>query len=74
MAPPSREELIALCAVAPEQVADLVLALYTRVQALEAEVQELRRRLGLNSNGCLYDVVVVGIVGDQRDPLRPGEN
>ena len=49
-APPSREEIIALCAAAPEQVADLVLALYARVQALQERVRELERRLGLNSS------------------------
>ncbi len=49
-APPSREEIIALCAAAPEQVADLVLALYAQVQALQERVRELERRLGLNSS------------------------
>jgi len=49
-APPTREEIIALCAAAPEQVADLVLALYARVQALEEQVRELQRQLGLNSS------------------------
>jgi transposase len=49
-APLTREEIIALCAAAPEQVADLVLALYARVQALEERVRELERRLGLNSS------------------------
>jgi hypothetical protein len=50
VAPLSREEIIARCAAAPEQVADLVLALYARVQALEERVRELERRLGLNSS------------------------
>ncbi len=48
--PLSREEIIALCAAAPEQVADLVLALYARVQAFEEQVRELQRQLGLNSS------------------------
>ena len=49
MTPPTREEIIALCAAAPEQVADLVLALYARVQALEERGRELERQLSLNS-------------------------
>ena len=49
MAPRSREEIIALCATAPEQVADLVMTLYVQVEALEARVRELQRRLGQNS-------------------------
>lgn len=48
-APPSREEIIALCATDPEQVASLVLALYARVDALQEQVRELQRRLGLTS-------------------------
>jgi transposase len=54
---PTREEIIGLCATAPEQVADLVLALYQQVEALQQQVQtlqarvrEVERRLGLNSN------------------------
>ena len=46
---PSREAILALCATDPEQVADLVLALYARVDALEEQVRELQRRLGLTS-------------------------
>ena len=54
---PTRDEIIGLCASAPEQVADLVLALYQRVDMLEQQVQtlqtrvrELERRLGQNSS------------------------
>jgi len=47
---PSREEIIGLCATAPEQVADLVVTLYQQVQTLPARVQELERRLGQNSS------------------------
>ena len=54
---PSREEIIGLCATAPEQVADLVLALYQQVdllqqqvQSLQTRVRELERRLGQNSS------------------------
>jgi len=50
MGTPTREEIIALCATAPEQVADLVLALFARMQAFGDKVQELERRLGLNSS------------------------
>ena len=39
-----------MCATAPEQVADLVVGLYAQVDALEAQVRELQRQLGLNSH------------------------
>ena len=54
---PTRNEIIGLCASAPEQVADLVLALYQPVdvlqqqsQSLKARVRELERRLGQDSS------------------------
>lgn len=54
---PTREEIIGLCASAPEQVADLVLGLYQQVERLQQQVQtlqmrvrELERRLGQNSS------------------------
>jgi len=47
---PGREEIIGLCASAPEQVADLVVALYQQVQTLQAHVRKLERRLGQNSS------------------------
>ena len=54
---PTREEIIGLCASAPEQVADLVVALYQQVDRLQQQVQtlqtrvsELERRLGQNSS------------------------
>ena len=54
---PIRDEIIGLCASAPEQVADLVVALYQQVdmlqqqvQTLQARVRELERRLGQNSS------------------------
>ena len=54
---PSREEIIGLCATAPEQVADLVVTLYQQVdllqqqvQSLQTRVRELERRLGQDSS------------------------
>ena len=40
---PTREQLIALAKRDPEAIADLVLALWSRVEALEAKVAELQR-------------------------------
>jgi len=40
---PTREQLIALAKSDPEAIADLVLALWSRVEALEAKVAELQR-------------------------------
>ena len=53
----TKEEIISQCASAPEQVAELVVALYQQVdllqqevQTLQARVRELERQLGLNSS------------------------
>ena len=52
---PTREPLIALAKSDPEAIADLVLMLWDRVEALEARVRELER----NTTRLLAAIAVV---------------
>ena len=56
---PSREQLIALAKSDPEAIADLVLKLWDRVDALEARVRELERRRG-QGDGVNTSVTLLG--------------